>query len=166
MRKFIIFFVLSVTMFSGCSSHFDTYTLSSENENAANSYKNVRLLNSDNKSETILAAVYLNDVYPKYTDGFAHFLISFYNPEHDNVLYFDRSQTPGDQDYVLLLNDENALASEALDHDDLLVDLMPVRNSWNRYYYVRYRLPVEKLILVLESDHTVRAEITYQIEQE
>ena len=153
-------------MFSGCSSHFDNYTLSSENENAANSYKNARLLNSDNKSETILAAVYLNDVYPKYTDGFAHFLISFYNPDNNNTLYFDRSKKLDDQDYVLLLNDENAMASEALDNDDLLVDLMPIRNSWNRYYYVRYRLPEEKLILVLESDHTARAEITYQIEQE
>ena len=166
MRKFIIFIAVSVTMFSGCSSHFEHYTLSSENENAANSYKNVRLLNSNNRSETVLAAVYLNDVYPKYTDGFAHFLISFYNPQRDNVLYFDRSKTPSEEDYVLLLNDENALASEALDNDDLLVELMPIRNSWNRYYYVRYRLPSEKLVLVLESGHTARAEITYQIDPE
>ncbi len=164
MRKFIIFIAVSVIIFSGCSSHFDQYTLSSENENAANSYKNVRLLNSDNRSESILAAVYLNDVYPKYTDGFAHFLISFYNPQRDNVLYFDRSKTPSEQDYVLLLNNENALVSEALDNGDLLIELMPIRNRWNRYYYVRYRLPSEKLILVLESGHTARAEITYQID--
>lgn len=113
-----------------------------------------------------MSTIYLNDIYPKYTDGLAHFLISFYNPEHDNVLYFNRGKTPSEQDYVLLLNGEDALASEELDSDDLLVDLMPISSSWNRYYYVRYKLPSGKPVLVLESDHTERAVITYQKAQE
>ena len=166
MRQFIILFTISFTIFSGCSSHFDRYTLSDESEKATTSYKNVRLLDSDNKSKTIMSTIYLNDIYPKYTGGLAHFLISFYNPEHDNVLYFNRGKTPSEQDYVLLLNGEDALASEELDSDDLLVDLMPISSSWNRYYYVRYKLPSGKPVLVLESDHTERAVITYQKAQE
>jgi uncharacterized protein YceK len=166
LRQFIILFTISFTIFSGCSSHFDRYTLSAEDEKATTSYKNVRLLDSDNKSKTIMSTIYLNDIYPNYTDGLAHFLISFYNPEHDNILYFNRGKTPSEQEYVLLLNGEDALASEELDSDDLLVDLMPISSSWNRYYYVRYKLPSGKPVLVLESDHTERAVITYQKAQE
>jgi hypothetical protein len=53
------------------------------------------------------------------------------------------------------------LASEKLDDDDLLLDLMPISNSWNSYYYVRYAAPSAKPVLVLENDHTVKAVITY-----
>lgn len=166
MRQLTILFTISLIIFSGCSSQFDRYTLSAESEKATTSYRSVRLLNSDNKSKTIISTIYLNDVYPKYADGFAHFLVSFYSPEHDNLLYFSRAAVPDAQKYVVLLNGEDALVSEELDSDDLLVDLMPVSNSWNRYYYVRYRLPSAKPVLVLESDRTERAVITYQKAQE
>ena len=138
MRQFIILLAITLTIFSGCSSQFDRYTLSAEYEKASTSYKNVRLLNDDNKSKTILGTVYLNEVYPNYTDGLAHFLISFYNPEQESVLQFDRNKTLSKRDYVLLLNGENAIASQELDSEDLMVDMIPVSNSWNRFYYVRY----------------------------
>lgn len=166
MKQFLLLFVIPFTVFSGCSSHFERYTLSAEKEAATTSYKNVRLLNSDNKSKTIVSTIYLNDVYPRYADGFAHFLVSFYNPENDNIIYFDRTEMPDKDAYIVLLNGENALISEELDSDDLLVELMPISNSWNRYYYVRYRLPSVKPVLVLESDRIAKAVIIYQIEQE
>ena len=166
LRQFIILFAISFTVFSGCSSNFDRYVPSAESEKASISYKNVRLLNDANKSETILGAIYLNDVYPDYTDGLAHFLISFYNPDQGSALKFARSKTLKKQEYVVLLNGENAIASQELDSEDLMVDMMPLNNSWNRYYYVRYKLPSGTPVLVLESDHTERAVITYQKEQE
>lgn len=166
MKQHIIIFLLSLTIFSGCSDHFERYVPSGEHEKATTSYKNVRLLNSVNRTKLVIASVYLNDVYPKYTDGYAHFLISFYNPQQNNTLYFNRDKRESEKDFILLLNGEEALSSNALDSDDLLVDLMPVSNSWNRYYYVRYKLPNGKPVLVLESDHTEQAVITYQKEQE
>ncbi len=166
LRQFIILFAIPFALFSGCSSQFDRYALSSENEKATTSYKSVRLLNSDNKSKTLLSTIFLNDVYPTYTDGLAHFVVSFYNPEHDNTLYFSKKKAPSAQDYVLLLNGKDAIISEELDSDNLLVGLMPIRSSWNRYYYVRYKLPNETPVLGLEIDHTVQAVITYQKAQE
>lgn len=114
----------------------------------------------------MFSAIYLNEVYPAYTDNYAHFLIAFYSPDQESVLYFNRDQTSTKQDYVLLLNGSAAIVSEALDSDDLLIELMPSSNSWNRYYYVRYKLPSETPVLVLESDRTELAAITYQKEQE
>ena len=166
MKQLIILFFISLTIFSGCSGHFERYVPSEEHEKATTSYKNVRLLNSVNRTKLVISSVYLNDVYQKYTDGYAHFLISFYNPKQDNVLYFNRDKAANKKDFVLLLNGEEALDSHEVDSDDLLVDLMPISNSWSRYYYVRYKLPSAKPVLVLESDRTEQAVITYQKAQE
>ncbi len=166
MKQFFILFVISFTIFSGCSGHFERYVPSGEHEKATTSYKNVRLLNSNKKTRLVIASVYLNDVYPKYTDGYAHFLISFYDPDQKSTLYFNREKAADKKDFILLLNGEEALSSQELDSDDLLVDLMPVRNSWSQYYYVRYKLPSAKPVLVLESDRTEQAVITYQKVQE
>ncbi len=162
MKQFIILLAISLTIFSGCSGHFERYTLSDESEKATTSYKNVRLLNDTNKTKIIISTVYLNDIYPNYTDGLAHFLVAFYSPEHNNTLYFNKTKRPSKSEYLLLLNKKDALASEKLDRDDLLVELMPISNNWSQYYYVRYELPSEKPALVLESDHTEQAVITYQ----
>lgn len=166
MRQIAVLLTLSLTVFSGCSSHFDHYTLSEESETATTSYRNVRLLTSDNKTKTILSTIFLNDVYPKYTDGLAHFLVAFYSPEHNNTLYFKRGEMPDEKAYLLLLNGKEALASELLDNDDMLVKLLPMNNNWNRYYYVRYELPNATPVLELESGHTEQAVITYQKAQE
>ncbi len=166
MKQFIILFTLSLTIFSGCSSHFEHYTLTSENEKATTSYQNIRLLGSDNKTKAVISTIYLNDVYPNYTGGMAHFLVAFYNPQQENILYFTRNEAVDESSYLLLLNGEEALASEPLDNDDLLVELMPVSNNWSRYYYVRYKLPSGQPVLVLESGHTEQAVITYQKAQQ
>jgi len=153
---------MSFTIFSGCSSNFERFVPSDEQEKATTSYKSIRLLESNEKTKLVISSIYLNDVYPKYADGYAHFLISFYNPKQENMLYFNSDKTDKREDFILLLNREEALSSHELDSDDLLVDLMPINNSWNRYYYVRYKLPSAKPVLVLESDHTEQAAITYQ----
>ena len=129
------------------------------------SYKNVRLLR-DNRSETVLSTIFLNQVFPKFEDGFAHFLIGFYTIDQDSTLCFDTTGTCAADDYTLLLNGEDALHFEELGENDPLRELMPVNISWNRYYYVRYKLPSGTPVLVLESDHTERAAITYQKEQQ
>ncbi len=125
----------------------------------------MRLLR-DNRSETVLSTIFLNQVYPKYVDGFAHFLIAFYTKDQNSKLYFDKTAAHTANDYTLILNGENALYFEELGVDDPLRELMPVNISWNRYFYVRYRLPSGTPVLVLESDHTERAVITYQKEQQ
>lgn len=129
------------------------------------SYKNVRLLRN-NRSETVLSAIFLNQVYPKYADSFAHFLIGFYTLDKNSALCFDTKDACAAGDYTLMLNGEKALYFEELDEDDPLRELIPVNISWNRYYYVRYKLPSASPVLVLESDHTERAAITYQKEQQ
>ena len=165
MRQFIILFIISITIFSGCSSNFERYVPSSEQERAGTSYKNVRVL-EDGKSKIILSSVYLNDVYPKYTDGKAHFLIAFYSKENNSTLYFTKRIGEVEEGYSLLLNGEEALHSEELDRDDRLRELMPINNSWNRYFYVRYELPSAKPVLVLENGHIEPVVITYQKAQE
>ena len=159
MRQFTTLFTLSLLLFGGCSSS-ERFTPTSTYEKASISYKNVRLLDNG-KSEIILSTVYLNEVYPKYAGNFAHFLVSFYATK-GSALYFDKEKKRTADDYLLTLNGESALQTEELERDDLLLELMPVSNRWSRYYYVRYRLPSANAVLVLESDHSTKAVVTYQ----
>ena len=165
MKQFVILSIISLAIFSGCSSHFERYTPSSEHERASTSYKNVRIL-EEGRSKIVLSSIYLNDVYPKYTDGKAHFLIAFYSKENNSTIYFKKSDEESKKGYTLLLNSQNAIDAKELDRDDLLRELMPINNSWNRYYYVRYELPSGKPVLVLENGHTEPVVITYQKAQE
>ena len=160
LRPNIIISTLSLFLIIGCSSNFERYVPTSAQESASNSYKNVRLLDDHNRTETVLSTVYLNKVYPSYADGYAHFIVAFYNPQNENRLFFDDNMTD-EKGYVLLLGKRGALAAEKLDNDDLLLELMPVSNSWSSYYYVRYPMPSARPVLVLENDHTVKAVITY-----
>jgi hypothetical protein len=138
---------------------------STSEEKAITSYKNVRLIR-DNRSETILSSIFLNQVFPVYADGFAHFLIGFYTRDQNSHLCFDKTGSCSGDDYTLVLNGDNALYFEELGENDPLRELMPVNISWNRYYYVRYKLPSASLVLELESGHTERAVITYQKEKQ
>jgi len=164
LKQFVILSIISLTIFSGCSSHFERYTPSSEHEKASTSYKNVRIV-EEGRSKIVLSTIYLNDVYPKYTDGKAHFLIAFYSKENNSTIYFNKSEE-AKEGYTLLLNGQSAIDAKELDRDDLLRELMPINNSWNRYHYVRYELPSGKPVLVLENGHTEPVVITYQKAQE
>jgi len=139
LKQFVILSIISLAIFSGCSSHFERYTPSSEQERASTSYKNVRIL-EEGRSKIVLSTVYLNDVYPKYTDGLSHFLISFYNDRTHSALIFDTNETNGSDKYTVLLNGEIALFAEELDSEDLLIDLLPIKIDWSKYYYIRFNL--------------------------
>jgi len=165
LKQFVILSIISLAIFSGCSGHFERYTPSSEHERASTSYKNVRIL-EEGRSKIVLSTIYLNDVYPKYTDGKAHFLIAFYSKENNSTIYFEKSDEEVKKGYTLLLNGKSAIDAKELDRDDLLRELMPINNSWNRYFYVRYELPSGKPVLVLENGHIEPVVITYQIAQE
>ena len=163
MKQFTFIIAGSLLLLSGCGAKAERYVPSSEHEKASTSYKSVRLLNDANRSETVISTVYLNAVFDKYTEGkWSHFLVSFYNPKHKNRLFFKQDENRSASEFVLLLNGEDANRSQLLDQDDLLVELLPVHNAWNTYYYVRYKLSSEKPVLVLESDHKQQAVITYQ----
>jgi hypothetical protein len=166
LRQLTTVLTATLLLFGGCSSYFDHYTPSATQERASTGYQNVRLL-KENKSEILLSAIYLNEVYPEYAGGFSHFLVAFYSRENNSTLFFDSNSTQRADDHILLLNGEGALFSEELDNDDLLLRLMPISsNSWNRYYYVRYKRPGGNPILALESGHRQLALITYQKAQQ
>ena len=163
MKQFTLIIASTFFLLSGCSTKAERYVPSSEHEKASTSYKSVRILNDANRSESVISTVYLNEVYAKYTEGkWSHFLVSFYNAKQENRLYFKKDENQTNGKFVLLLNGEDANRSLPLEQDDLLVELLPVHNAWNSYYYVRYKLPIEKPVLVLESDHKQQAVITYQ----
>ena len=162
LKQFTLIIASSLLLLSGCSTLSERYVPSSEKEKASTNYKTVRLLNDANRSETVISTIYLNDVYAKYTEGkWSHFVVAFYNPQHKNRLFFKQEDNRSTGEFTLLLNGEDANSSQTLDHDDLLVELLPVHNAWNTYYYVRYKLPSEKPVLELESDHKQQAVIAY-----
>lgn len=165
MRQFTTLLTASLILMGGCSSNFDPYVPSSAQEKAISSYQNVRLLR-DGKSEAVLSTIYLNEVYPIYADGSAHFLVAFYSSEHNSTLRFSRESLSSTDDYLLTLNGESALEAEELEEEDCLRELMPIHTRWSRYYHVRYTLPSGNPVLTLESDHTVQARVTYQKDEQ
>jgi len=163
LKQFTLIVISSLLLLSGCGAKPERYVPSSEQEKASTSYKSVRILNDANRSESVISTVYLNEVYAKYTEGkWSHFLVSFYNAKQENHLSFKKDENQSNGEFVLLLNGEDANLSLPLENDDLLVELLPVHNAWNKYYYVRYKFPSEKPVLVLESDHKQQAVIVYE----
>ena len=163
MYKFFILLLSLLTLLGGCSTKNERFSLSADKEKAATSLQSIRIL-KDNKSEAILSVIFLNEVYPHYSDeSEAHFLISFYAPDVNNTLYFNEIDP---NQYNLMMNGSSATEAVLLEEEDTLRTLLPINNSYNNYYYVRYPITNEMLTLVLEKSHKRVAEISYhKVEQ-
>lgn len=147
--------------FSGCAQKgaFDLFKMDESHERAVEQLRSGTILLSL-ETKAIISSVYLNKIDPaKYKDG-ENFLVALYI-EKDSTFIKNRDwETYG---YTLILNGKKATAVESLDEKDVRRSLIPVQNSWYRYYLIRFdSVPGDSLALRLENNQTGSVELNYQ----
>jgi hypothetical protein len=139
---------------TGCTTKTpsDTYKMKSTAERAVTSLQTVTVTRGDTV-EAIVSGIYLNAVYPeRYRNG-EYFLIALYDALDHDILG------------TLRLNDSVApLEHEELADGDPLLQLMPIRKAWNRYYLLRFprQQQAKALTLTPGNDRYVKGALSFQ----
>jgi hypothetical protein len=138
---------------TGCTtkSPSDSYKMERASEHAVTSLQTATITR-DGTVEAVVSGIYLNGVYPKrYRDG-EYFLIALYDALEQNILD------------ALRLNGTAPELTEELPGEDPLLELMPIRNAWNRYYLLRFPLQsrAEELTLTPGSGRCVKGALSYR----
>lgn len=153
---------LSVLLaFSGCAQKgaFDLFKMDEAHERAVEQLRSGTILLSL-ETKAIISSVYLNKIDPdKYKDG-ENFLVALYIEKDSTIIKNRDWETYG---YALTLNGKKATAVESLDEKDVRRSLIPVRNSWYRYYIIRFDSAAgDSLALRLENNQTGSVELGYR----
>ena len=144
--------LLSIIIFSACSTHDSRYIPDGAKERASSSYQMAQI-RKEGKVELMISAIYLNDVYPEYSFESAQFLVAFYTKEPSDLI---------NHGYTLTLKDTPALDTKRLDADDLMIELMPMSSSWVQYYFMSYPLCKESPKLILKEKGHSLLTLTFQ----
>jgi len=144
-------FILFLTLFfSGCAdktsalNHFEKDKLSAK----AIQYTKKRDLISNNEIEALIFVTYLNNVDEKYeSDNIETFILGVQIANKDNENFFKDS-------YKLVLNEKESVSLKGLDSNSTLVNSIPLKNPWARYYLVKFNNKEELRELNLEFIHT------------
>ncbi|MDD5717992.1 MAG: hypothetical protein PHW64_09385 [Sulfuricurvum sp.] len=146
---------------SGCSQKgaFDLFKIDEAHERSVEQLRSGTILLSL-ETKAIFSSVYLNKIDPQtYKDG-EYFIISVYYEKDDRTNKKRELESNG---YTVKLNGRSMTSSEILSEHDVRRNFMPIRNSWNRYYLIRFNAaPESALVLRLENNQTGSVELTYQ----
>ena len=147
--------------FSGCAQKgaFDLFKMDEAHERAVEQLRSGTILLSL-ETKAIISSVYLNKIDSvKYKDG-ENFLVALYIEKDSTIIKNRDWETYG---YTLMLNGKKATAVESLDEKDVRRSLIPVHNSWYRYYIIRFdSVPGDSLALRLENNQTGSVELNYR----
>jgi hypothetical protein len=139
---------------TGCTTKTpsDAYKMESTAERAVTSLQTVTVTRGDTV-EAIVSGIYLNAVYPeRYRDG-EYFLIALYDAFDQNILG------------TLRLNDGIApVEHEDLADGDPLLQMMPIRKAWDRYYLLRFprQQQAKTLTLTPGNGQCVKGALSFQ----
>lgn len=160
MRFYMLSLIALFTM-SGCADRgaFDLFKMDAAHERSVEQLRTGSILLSL-ETKAIISALYLNPVYPDDYKDAESFIVTLYF-EHD--IRSVKERNIHDIGYRLTLNGKEPLEMEELPEKDLRRNLIPVRNTWNRFYLVKYSNFREgALALVLENNQTGKVVLNYQ----
>lgn len=159
--RFPVLCLIALLTMSGCAEKgaFDLFKMDKAHERSIEELRTDSIVLSL-ETKAIISALYLNPVYPEqYKDG-EHFIAAIYF-ENDNRSVKQRDFK--DIGYRLTLNGQEPVEIEELREKDLRRSLIPIRNTWNRYYLIRYKNFSEgALMLQLENNQTGKVVLNYQ----
>jgi hypothetical protein len=160
MRFSLLSFVALLTM-SGCAQKgaFDLFKMDAAHERSVEQLRAGSIVLSL-ETKAIISAIYLNPVYPEqYKDG-EYFIAAIY---FENDMRSVKKRGIKDIGYRLTLNGKEPVEMEELAEKDLRRELIPVRNTWNRFYLVKYNNFSEGVLtLGLENNQTGKVVLNYQ----
>ncbi len=162
--RFSLIAVAGLLIFGGCSGKgaFDMFRMDEAHERSVEQMRTGTIIQSF-ETKAIISAVYLNPVYPDtYQDG-DYFIAA---------IYFDKGNLETkkwdlkEHGYSLTLNDKAPASMEELRESDPRRALIPVRNNWNKYYFIRFEPGQEDLLtLKLANDQTGSVALSYPKER-
>lgn len=159
--RFSVLGLIALLSLSGCADKgaFDLFTMDKAHERSVEQLRTGSIVLSL-ETKAIISALYLNPVYPEqYKDG-ESFMVAIY---FENDIRSVKKRDLKDIGYALTLNGKEPMEIEELPEKDLRRSLMPVRNTWNRFYLVKYKNFSEgTLALALENNQTGSVVLNYQ----
>ena len=159
--RFSVLGLSALLTMSGCADKgaFDLFTMDKAHERSVEQLRTGSIVLSL-ETKAIISALYLNPVYPEqYKDG-ESFIVAIY---FENDIRSVKKRDFKDIGYSLTLNGKEPLEIEELRETDVRRQLMPVRNTWNRFYLIRYKNFSEgALALGLENNQTGSVVLNYQ----
>lgn len=159
--RFSVLGLIALLSLSGCADKgaFDLFTMDKAHERSVEQLRTGSIVLSL-ETKAIISALYLNPVYPEqYKDG-ESFIVAIY---FENDIRSVKKRDLKDIGYALTLNGKEPMEIEELPEKDLRRSLMPVRNTWNRFYLVKYKNFSEgTLALALENNQTGSVVLNYQ----
>lgn len=159
--RFSVLGLIALLSLSGCADKgaFDLFTMDKAHERSVEQLRTGSIVLSL-ETKAIISAIYLNPVYPEqYKDG-ESFIAAIY---FENDMRSVKKRDIKDIGYHLTLNGKEPVEIEELKEADVRRQLMPVRNTWNRFYLVKYNNFSEgALALELENNQTGSVVLNYQ----
>jgi hypothetical protein len=183
--RFSVLCLIALFTLSGCSDKgaFDLFKMDAAHERSVEQLRTGSIVLSL-ETKAIISALYLNPVYPdQYKDG-ESFIVAIY---FENDIRSVKKRDIKDIGYRLTLNEPRVNLSDAnksikidqknikpashyepviieeLGEKDLRRELIPVRNTWNRFYLVKYNNFSEGVLsLALENNQTGKVVLNYQ----
>lgn len=159
--RFSVLGLIALLSLSGCANKgaFDLFTMDKAHERSVEQLRTGSIVLSL-ETKAIISAIYLNPVYPdKYKDG-ESFIVAIY---FENDMRSVKKRDIHNIGYTLTLNGKEPVEMEELPEKDLRRELIPVRNTWNRFYLVKYHNFSEgALALALENNQTGSVVLNYQ----
>lgn len=160
MRFYVLGLIALLTM-SGCADKgaFDLFTMDKAHERSIEQLRTGSIVLSL-ETKAIISALYLNPVYPERYKDSEFFIAAIY---FENDMRSVKKRDFKDIGYHLTLNGKEPVEIEELKETDIRRQLIPVRNTWNRFYLIRYKNFSEgALTLQLENNQTGRVVLNYQ----
>ncbi len=160
--RFSVIALTSALLLGGCSQKgaFDLFTFDEAHERAIEQMRTASIVQSL-ETKAIVSAVYLNPIHPEtYKEG-EFFVGAFYFEKRNGL---DSAKWSfEDHGYTLTLNGSLPTSLEELKENDPRRRLIPIQNSWNRYFLIRFDPVTESsLALKLENNQTGSAVLGYR----
>ena len=159
--RFSLFSFIALLTMSGCADKgaFDLFKMDAAHERSVEQLRTGSIVLSL-ETKAIISGLYLNPVYPdRYKDG-ESFIVAIY---FENDIRSVKKRDIHDIGYTLTLNGKEPVEMEELPEKDLRRELIPIRNTWNRYYLVKYKNFSEGVLtLALENNQTGKVVLNYQ----
>ena len=159
--RFSMLSLIALLTMSGCANPgaFDLFKMDAAHERSVEQLRTGSIVLSL-ETKAIISALYLNPVYPEqYKDG-EYFIAAIY---FENDIRSLKKRDIHDIGYHLTLNGQEPVEMEELGEKDLRRNLIPVRNTWNRFYLIRFKNFSEGVLtLALENNQTGSVVLNYQ----
>lgn len=149
------FCILFLALFTGCSKKSSELNYFEKDPLSANimQYTKKTDLIYKNKVKAMLFATYLNNIDKKYeSKEFNSFIIGIHLVNKDNH-ELDKNS------YKLSLNNKKYTKIKSLENNSELVQSIPLKNNWAKYYLVNFKNEKEVKNLNLKLTHSTFGQI-------